>query len=148
MGQEESVQGPTIRKPEIIIGLDPGKHLTGYAEAHFSPSTHVVKATRMGNEVLWARLRLLEKGSLIVCEGFRLYKWAARDLIGSDLLEVRNIGHIEEINAMSGSTLWLIPAAAHKKVISSEFLMQTGAWSKNEHTQDALTAMWYGILRW
>lgn len=147
-GDQESVQGPRIRYPEIIIGLDPGKHLTGFAEAQFEPATHILKAARLENPVLWNRLRLLGRGSLVVCEGFRLYKWAAHDLVGSDFLEVRNIGRIEEIVESVGATLWLIPAAAHKKVISAEFLTKTGAWSRNNHVQDALTVMWYGILKW
>ena len=150
MGKQtkETVQGARITTPSIIIGLDPGKWATGFCEIHMDPTMHVVRASRLSNEELWDRLRDTEPGNLVVCEGFRLYKWSAQDLVGSDFMEIRNIGRIEEICTQTLATLWIIPAAAHKQAVSDDFLRLVGAWSRNEHTMDGIRAATYGYLRW
>lgn len=130
---------------DLVMGIDPGRRVSGMVVLSLTPTVSVRRAARLPNDhvcnLLWA-LPLVS----VSMEGFRLYPWVAMDKRWDDLLEVKMIGRVEEICRVRQIQLDVAFPSEIKRVIEDPILRLLGTWSRNPHVMDAFRVFWYTSL--
>lgn len=134
--------GDWERQPDLIVGLDPGRHQTGTVIIRLNPTIGVVRAGRMDNNQLCDLLWTLDGLTIVGMEDFQLRPSAMISLRWNPLREVRLIGAVEEICRKRQVRLIHVTPAQAKKLITNERLKRLGTWSRNAHVSDAFRVLW------
>lgn len=129
----------------LILGIDPGRRMSGLVAMLFWPAMGVVKAERLYNsqvcDLVW------EAEIYKVCmEDYRLYPWLLGSLKWNELKEVRLIGAVEEVCRVRHIPLVLVSPSQSKALVKDHDLVALGTWSRNVHVNDAFRVFWATIL--
>ena len=131
---------------DLVVGLDPGKRMTGTFLVMLEPVLGIVVADRLYNTDLKELIWELDSISEVVMEDFRIYPWMLQALRWDYLEEVRLIGAVEEICRVKNIDLVLVTPSQSKRLVEDHELLALGTAFRNRHVSDGARAFWAATL--